>query len=116
MGHDYRPSRYVTKKASNSINVIDRSHRTSLSATQAAENIRTAASVIDLACDGIRQSQQIWAIQGTGNALAYFKFRFLNGPLIWLPPFWQAAFRSLAIRTGFAYWPFVCRSLLACSY
>jgi hypothetical protein len=26
MGHDYRPSRYVTKKAPNSINITDRSH------------------------------------------------------------------------------------------
>lgn len=25
MGHDYRPSRYVTKKAPNSINITDRS-------------------------------------------------------------------------------------------
>jgi len=26
MGHDYRPSRYVTKKAHNSITITDRSH------------------------------------------------------------------------------------------
>jgi hypothetical protein len=26
MGHDYRPSRYVTRKAPNSINITDRSH------------------------------------------------------------------------------------------
>jgi hypothetical protein len=26
MGHDYHPSRYVTKKAPNSINITDRSH------------------------------------------------------------------------------------------
>jgi hypothetical protein len=26
MGHDYRPSRYVTQKAPNSINITDRSH------------------------------------------------------------------------------------------